>query len=179
MARDGTLYEAWMASKAQAKRGTGAASILKRCSQTAVKVKQAEVPMAEPSMEQNIMASAAPADTETQTARPKVDWGKPLLLQLKGAYGMAMGIAGVVVIVCAFAVGRMYGPKATEAAPATVVPMTAATASPAPAAVAADLSTPQPQPAVAAARKTPTQTKRAANDPWAKLLGEKQNTAKE
>jgi hypothetical protein len=165
-------------------------SSLKHRTRSSVKVKQTPQPepktvaapvveMAAPVAEQNDTAPVAQCVTEVQPVQPfaAAVHARPLLSQLKGAYGMAMGMAGVVVIVCAFAVGRMYGPKTTQAAPAE--PVAAATTPSAPAAISTSVSAPRPRPQAAAPAQIKTRTKSAAKDPWAKLLGEKSNAAQE
>jgi hypothetical protein len=169
------MYEAWMTSKAQSRRGGGAIPSPKQRPAPRPVVKQAAEPQA-----------AAPVEA----APPKPKRGRPvpvpqpvaevhpaqdipagtLFSQLKGAYGMAMGMAGVVVIVGAFAIGRMYGPKTIQAAP--VEPAAVQTA-PAPAAPAA------PEPQARPATPVQTQTKAAASsDPWSTLMDGKQASAR-
>jgi hypothetical protein len=165
------MYEAWMMSKA---RTGGAIRNPKPRVAPGPVVKQAARPQAavwvEPALPKPEAARPTPvpppaAETHSAQDIPAAAPVGTLLSQLKGAYGMAMGMAGVLVIVGAFAVGRMYGPKTTQAAP---VEPPAAQAMPAPAAVAA------PAPQARPAAPVRTQPKAAeANDPWSALMNGK------
>ncbi len=165
-----------MMTKARERREKDAGPSVKQRARQAVQAAAgviAQVPVVAPKPQPNRPVPAPPPEMEVQPAptaptAPAAASGGNLLAQLKGAYGMAMGMGGVVVIICAFAVGRMYGPKTTQAAePERMVVQ----AQPAP--VVAPPAAPAPKPAApiakaAAVREAPAQA--TAKDPWAALM---------